>query len=96
MLGEDGDAADVRTLLGRVVEQEATGGDRFAVRITLGIVAGEVDEDVDGVLDDGWVAVVVVDLFVLGDVLFIDEDGAADLEGVCHLLEGCDAGGVQS
>ena len=43
----------------------------------------------------GGIAVVAIDLLVLGDVLLIDEDGAANLEGVCHLFERRDTGGVQ-
>ena len=49
----------------------------------------------DGVLGGGGISVVVVDLLIFGDVLLVYEDGATDLEGVCHFLEGFDTGGVQ-
>ena len=95
MLGEDSDAADVGSLTGRIVEDEATGGDRFSGVVGSATASTEVDKDVDGVRGCGGVAVVAVDLFVFGDLLFVDEDAATDLEGVGHFLEGFDAGGVQ-
>jgi hypothetical protein len=92
VLGEDCDAADVGALVRQRIEQEAARGDRFA---DLAADAGEVHQRVNGLFRGGGISIEAVDLFVLGDMLLIDKYGAADLEGVCHLLEGCDPGGVQ-
>jgi len=49
---------------------------------------------VDRVLGGRGITIVAIDLLVLGDMLFVDEDETADLESIRQLFERFDPGGV--
>ena len=84
VLGEDGDAADVRVAaLGwlPMAEEQARGGCRVSV---------DSEQHLDDVVAFTGAVVEVVDFFLDGDVLLLHEDAEADAEGVLHRLRGAD------